>query len=654
MQKVKIKIKSILQSILLYLRMHPVRAAVAGAVVVGLLPIWSLTAFLVPRTLHYSFASSSSCTFSPVLMPAKLPADHAATFSLQYGQTMHVGGVLLYAGRVCAVPVSAPKAGTAYRSARAFSVLLPIRKTLGIKTAEYARVTPASVKKPIALSDNLSFTLDQPDYTFAYALVSGDHTSTCSRQAQHLTCPVKPLSLNYGGNYSLHLVRVFRGHAGPAVAQSSFQTIAAVTITNASVSDGSTVYDAPQQFTFQTDKTLKTLGKVTLSVVNADGTEQPVTASASFVGNTITLAVAQPLPRNVTMHLQIASLTAQDSSGLAVPYGISFKVSGGPQLTGNSLTKYNVTAGRIVLTFDQQLDPNQAITSQVNLLADGAAVAARMSVSGSQVIITPQAGYPLCAHLSLTVGNGVTSNYGIGGNSDYSFAARAQCHTTFSIGTSVNGRAITAYKIGSGSSMILFVGTMHGNEQNSGNLLDKWLDELEANVDTVPAGRSVVIVPRINPDGAAANTRTNANGIDLNRNFSSASWKSVVTEPDGTVGPAGGPSPLSEPESQALANYVQAQRPRLTVDYHSHAGIVQGNDAGDADALALQYATRSGYSLISSGDSGSVFDYDTTGSFEDWAAENPGLPEFIVELTSATNDEFTKNRSAMWYLVRSS
>jgi len=201
--------------------------------------------------------------------------------------------------------------------------------------------------------------------------------------------------------------------------------------------------------------------------------------------------------------------------------------------------------------------------------------------------------------------------------------------------------------------MLLFVGTMHGNEQNAGNLLDAWLNDLEANVDTIPNDRSVVIIPRINPDGAAANTRVNADTVDINRNFAASDWQSVVTEPDGSSGPYGGPTPLSEPESQAIANYVKAQHPRITVDYHSHAGVVQGNDAGDADALALKYALTSGYSVISSSDTGSEFDYSTTGSFEDWTNEALGLPEFLVELSSATNSEFSWNRPAMWNLVQS-
>ncbi len=200
---------------------------------------------------------------------------------------------------------------------------------------------------------------------------------------------------------------------------------------------------------------------------------------------------------------------------------------------------------------------------------------------------------------------------------------------------------------------MLFVGSLHGNERNSGLLLDAWLNEVEANVDNIPAGKSVVIIPRLNADGYAVNTRTNSNGIDLNRNFPTANWKTNVTQPGVALSPAGGPSPLSEPESQALAQYVRSIRPRLTIDYHSHAGLVQSNGAADSGELATKYAKKSGYWLLAPDATGSAFDYDTTGSFEDWTKEALGVSEFIVELTSSSSTEFSQNRAAMWDSVRS-
>lgn len=649
------KIKSKIRGWFLQISLHLTRRMVllALGVLVGIVTVGLLVSYAVPRTIRFSFASGTSCVVSPVVFPASVSKRQVGTFALHYDQTLSVAHLVLYAGKVCAVPQQAPKATAAYSGSFAFSRLSPLKKKLTIRTSQYTRVVSVTPKKPLALTNALSFQLSEPDNTFTYGLEVNGTTGTCTKNKRQLMCPLQRLGLQYGQQYHARLVRTFGRSSVQKVTEVNFQTLTATSITTASVANGSTIYDKPQQFTFQADKPLVALGQVTLSVKKDDGAEQPVATAISFKDNVITLNASEPLPRKVTMHVVISSLKAQDSSGLVSPYDISFNVSGGPQVTSTSLAKYNVTAGPISLTFDQAIDPNQD-TSQITLQADGTPIATRMTISGSRVTITPQTAYPVCAHLKLTVGSGIANPYGISGDSTYVYTARARCYTTFSIGTSVQGRSITAYKIGSGSTQLLFIGTMHGNEQNSGALLDKWLGELEANVDSIPAGRSVVIIPRSNPDGVAANTRVNASSIDLNRNFASANWKSVVTEPDGSTGPYGGPNPLSEPESQAIANYVQAQQPRVTVDYHSHGGIVQSNGTGDADSLALQYAHTSGYSFISSLGSGSVFDYDTTGSFEDWTNEHLGLSEFIVELTSATNDEFTKNRTAMWNLVKGS
>jgi murein peptide amidase A len=619
---------------------------VAVAALLGL-----LVSYILPCTIPYSFVARGACAVAPIVFPRSLPKSGTGSFVLSYDSTLRVAGMTVYANGLCVAPGQSPRANARYVIALALSHLSPIKRKIVIQTAGYTRVSAVAARRPLTLVDSLDFQLSQPDNTFTYVISSNGRQDTCLDHVHDLICPLDKLSLHYGQGYRAQLSRTFKFHDAQQVAQTTFQTISATIITSASVSDGSIVYDRPQQLTFQVDKPLASLGAVTLSVQNSNGTEQPVAASATFNGNTITLSIAQPLPRKTGMQLAISSVRARDGSGLAGPYTISFYVSGGPRVTGTTLATYNVTTGPISLSFDQSLDPAQPI-SPVTLQANGLAIPTSMAIVGNKVVITPQAAYPVCAHLTLNVGSGMLNTYGISGDSAYTHAARVQCYTTFKIGTSVRGRAITAYKIGSGSTQLFFVGTMHGTEQNAGTLLNAWLNELETNVDSIPSGRTIVIVPSVNPDGAAAGTRVNADTIDINRNFPASSWRSTVTEPEGNTGAYGGPSPLSEPESQALANYMEAERPRITVDYHSHAGIVQGNDAGDADTLALRYALASGYSEISSSDTGSEFDYSTTGSFEDWTNQTLGLPEFLVELSSPTNNEFSWNRPAMWDLVK--
>jgi hypothetical protein len=213
---------------------------------------------------------------------------------------------------------------------------------------------------------------------------------------------------------------------------------------------------------------------------------------------------------------------------------------------------------------------------------------------------------------------------------------------------------MTAYKFGNGPSMVLYIAAMEGNEQNSANLLAQWIPNIDANADKIPSYRTLVIIPQINPDGYAADTRTNADGIDLNRNFPANNWQTQVTEPlaNTTWTNDGGPNPLSEPESQAIAAYTQNNHPRLTLTMHSHGAIVEANDAADSDALGIQYANLAGYAPIPTNQIGNFFDYTTTGAYEDWMHDKLSLPALEVELESPTNTEYSRNLPALWAMAQ--
>jgi protein MpaA len=80
----------------------------------------------------------------------------------------------------------------------------------------------------------------------------------------------------------------------------------------------------------------------------------------------------------------------------------------------------------------------------------------------------------------------------------------------------------------------------------------------------------LLIVGAINPDGAGRDTRQNADGVDLNRNFPFG-WRRI-----GTVGDQqySGPRPLSEPEARAAHSLIMRSRPRVTVWFHQPLGLV--------------------------------------------------------------------------------
>ncbi|MNL40059.1 hypothetical protein D3C87_1623800 [compost metagenome] len=114
---------------------------------------------------------------------------------------------------------------------------------------------------------------------------------------------------------------------------------------------------------------------------------------------------------------------------------------------------------------------------------------------------------------------------------------------------------------------------------------------------------------------------------------------------------AGGPSPLSEPESKTLANFTLSLRPRFVVTYHSSGSLVNSNDVGISVGLGKQYAALAGYSYISNAATNDTFGFTMTGTYEDWLIEQ-GIPAILIELNTNTGYHFTQNRAGLWAMTR--
>ncbi len=187
---------------------------------------------------------------------------------------------------------------------------------------------------------------------------------------------------------------------------------------------------------------------------------------------------------------------------------------------------------------------------------------------------------------------------------------------SFSIGTSVEGRSIPAFYLGKGDMRIICTGAVHACEYFTTNYLmyvaDRYAHGYET--DASAAGLSYrqildkvtfVIVPMANPDGvnialngpdAAANPdkiramdltgieygswKTNANGVDLNRNFP-YNWSGTFS---GTTHPAAryyaGPSAESEPEVTALTGLLASADFSLLIDFHVYGEVIYWKDNG--------------------------------------------------------------------------
>ena len=126
---------------------------------------------------------------------------------------------------------------------------------------------------------------------------------------------------------------------------------------------------------------------------------------------------------------------------------------------------------------------------------------------------------------------------------------------------------------------ILLVGGTHGDELAAISVVFKWMQTLEKHHSGLFHWR---INPLMNPDGALRNkhSRTNANGVDLNRNFATPDsdvdaaleyWR-VKTQKSARRYP--GPFPLSEPETTWLFEEIRDFKPDVIIAVHAPYSLV--------------------------------------------------------------------------------
>jgi len=237
------------------------------------------------------------------------------------------------------------------------------------------------------------------------------------------------------------------------------------------------------------------------------------------------------------------------------------------------------------------------------------------------------------------------------------------------IGKSVREKNITLYQYGDGEKEILFVGGIHGGYGwNTVLLAYEAIDYFEANPDAIPDDVKVTIIPVLNPDGLdkVVNTsdrfetsdistsqsdivagRFNANEVDLNRNFD-CEWQTSGTWQSKTV--SGGDKVFSEPEAQAIRNYVETKNPTAVVVWYSAAGGVYSSSChngilSETKDLTNAYANASGYGNYNEFDS-----YEVTGDMVNWLAKE-NIPAISVLLATHTEVEWEENKAGIKALL---
>ncbi len=154
-------------------------------------------------------------------------------------------------------------------------------------------------------------------------------------------------------------------------------------------------------------------------------------------------------------------------------------------------------------------------------------------------------------------------------------------------GKSVEGEEIKAFKTEKKAKnyVYLMAGT-HGDEVEGVYVVKQMFEWLKEQDDL---DLDMVVVPVLNPDGLRNGTRINANGVDLNRNYDSATWSSEAREAKYFPGKA----PLSEPENKFLIALFDKFPPRIILSFHSWKPMINYN--GDCKEVAEFIAKFNNY-----------------------------------------------------------
>ena len=85
--------------------------------------------------------------------------------------------------------------------------------------------------------------------------------------------------------------------------------------------------------------------------------------------------------------------------------------------------------------------------------------------------------------------------------------------------------------------------------------------------------RGLLFIPCLNPDGMQLGKRTNANGVDLNRNFD-AGWYEFIGSPQPSPERYKGTFPGSEPEAASLISLTRDYHLKRAISYHTCGALI--------------------------------------------------------------------------------
>lgn len=260
----------------------------------------------------------------------------------------------------------------------------------------------------------------------------------------------------------------------------------------------------------------------------------------------------------------------------------------------------------------------------------GAALLLAAAARSEPRLPPPAQGKPLCERLAARLPN----------------VSRPLCEAARLVDSgarSVNGTPLVLRDIGAARAKlrVLVTGAMHGDELSAASVALHWIRLASGQPMDMPQPVHWRFVPVLNPDGLFSQppSRTNAHGVDLNRNFPTPNWERDApvywqkrTRKDPRRWP--GPTPLSEPESRFLHEQMQSFKPHLIVAIHAPYGVL------DFDGPSVP-PSRLGRLYL---DQVGIF----PGSLGNYGGVHQGVPVVTIELPNALRTPLDAEMRRMW------
>lgn len=237
------------------------------------------------------------------------------------------------------------------------------------------------------------------------------------------------------------------------------------------------------------------------------------------------------------------------------------------------------------------------------------------------------------------------------------------------IGKSVLNLPLYMLKLGRSSRKVQVNASFHGNEWITTAVLMKFLNDYLlalTNSNSIKGIQALTLyfrsklfsVPLVNPDGVNlvlngppqhltdkliqlndgktdfSNWKANINGVDLNKQFP-ANWEIEKSRKPNQPGPRDFPGniPISEPETKAMANFVETKNFERLICLHTQGEEIywgyEGLEPTESEILAKDFERVSGYQALQT--------IDSHAGYRDWFIQTFKKPGFTIELGKGTN-----------------